>query len=117
MDPNTTHRDLYDLPNSQPNAKSRIAVADVYEKENEESTLDDILIRIRQFGPFQLIILLLICLAMLFSAIYSISYVFTASSVVHRYESQKGNRNNITNCKVHWGGSFSLADFNNICIV
>ncbi|XP_018793268.1 PREDICTED: solute carrier family 22 member 4-like [Bactrocera latifrons] len=84
MDPNTTHSDLYDLPHGQPHAQSHITFANDYEKEKEESTLDDILIRIGQFGPFQLIILLLICMAMLFSAIFSITYVFTASSVVHR---------------------------------
>lgn len=88
MDPNTTHKDLYDLPNSQLNAQSHIEIADIYENENEkeESTLDGILTRIGQFGPFQLIILLLICMAMMFSAIFSITYVFTASSVAHRYE-------------------------------
>lgn len=86
MDPNTTHKDLYDLPNSQLNAQSHIEIADIYENEKEESTLDGILTRIGQFGPFQLIILLLICMAMMFSAIFSITYVFTASSVAHRYE-------------------------------
>lgn len=52
--------------------------------EKDEFTLDSILIRIGQFGKFQIIIFLLICLPMMFNAIFSVTYVFTASSVVHR---------------------------------
>lgn len=51
---------------------------------NDEFTLDSILIRIGQFGKFQMIIFLLICIPMMFNAIFSVTYVFTASTVVHR---------------------------------
>ncbi|XP_036325810.1 solute carrier family 22 member 3-like [Rhagoletis pomonella] len=84
MDPNVNHKNLYDLPPTRANTRTHIEVAAVYENDKEDSTLDDILVRIGQFGPFQLSVLSLICVAMLFSAIFSITYVFTASSVVHR---------------------------------
>uniref|UniRef100_A0A1A9UJJ4 Major facilitator superfamily (MFS) profile domain-containing protein n=1 Tax=Glossina austeni TaxID=7395 RepID=A0A1A9UJJ4_GLOAU len=49
-----------------------------------ESTLDAILVRIGEFGRFQLFNYVLLCLPMIFNAFQSISYVFTASSVVYR---------------------------------
>lgn len=58
--------------------------------DKDEFTLDSILIRIGQFGKFQVIIFLLICIPMMFNAIFSVTYVFTASTVVHRC--------NITEC-------------------
>ncbi|CAD7005956.1 unnamed protein product [Ceratitis capitata] len=89
MDPSKAHEDLYDLPDGEQKNKAAVENAAVYERslteaDEEESTLDEILLQIGQLGLFQIIILLLICVAMLFSAIYSVTYVFTASSVVHR---------------------------------
>ncbi|XP_055855557.1 solute carrier family 22 member 3-like [Episyrphus balteatus] len=52
--------------------------------DSEDFSLDAILVRIGQFGKFQLINYLLICIPMLFNAIFSVTYVFTASTVVHR---------------------------------
>ncbi|XP_055906955.1 solute carrier family 22 member 3-like [Eupeodes corollae] len=52
--------------------------------QSEDFSLDAILVRIGQFGKFQLINYLLICIPMLFNAIFSVTYVFTASTVVHR---------------------------------
>ncbi|KRF84583.1 solute carrier family 22 member 3 isoform X1 [Drosophila virilis] len=56
----------------------------------EEITLDAILKHIGQFGRFQLFIFLLICLPMMFHAMFSVTYVFTAGTVMHRC--------NITEC-------------------
>ncbi|XP_001353579.3 solute carrier family 22 member 3 [Drosophila persimilis] len=53
-------------------------------KDPEEVTLDAILKHLGQFGRFQLIIFLLICLPMMFHAMFSVTYVFTASTVTHR---------------------------------
>jgi len=50
----------------------------------EDVTLDSILKYIGQFGRFQLIIFLLICLPMMFHAMFSVTYVFTAGTVMHR---------------------------------
>lgn len=50
----------------------------------EEITLDAILKHIGQFGRFQLFIFLLICLPMMFHAMFSVTYVFTAGTVMHR---------------------------------
>ncbi|KAM7355230.1 SLC22A family member [Cochliomyia hominivorax] len=58
--------------------------------DKDEFTLDSILIRIGQFGKFQLFIFLLICIPMMFNAIFSVTYVFTASTVSYRC--------NITEC-------------------
>ncbi|XP_030373242.1 solute carrier family 22 member 3 [Scaptodrosophila lebanonensis] len=58
--------------------------------DQDEFTLDAILKRIGQFGRFQLVIFLLICLPMMFHAMFSVTYVFTAATVVHRC--------NITEC-------------------
>ncbi|XP_023170597.2 organic cation transporter protein [Drosophila hydei] len=51
---------------------------------DEDNSLDAILVRIGQFGRFQLINYALLCVPMVFNAFFSISYVFTASTVVHR---------------------------------
>ncbi|KAL9908317.1 organic cation transporter protein isoform X1 [Glossina fuscipes] len=59
-------------------------------KEEEKVTLDTILVHIGQFGKFQINILLLICIPMMFSAIFSVAYVFTAGTVIYRC--------NITEC-------------------
>lgn len=53
-------------------------------KEEEKVTLDIILVHIGQFGKFQINILLLICIPMMFSAIFSVAYVFTAGTVIYR---------------------------------
>lgn len=55
-----------------------------HSSDNDEITLDSILIRIGQFGKFQLIIFVLICIPMMFNAIFSVTYVFTASTVSYR---------------------------------
>ncbi|XP_022216949.2 organic cation transporter protein-like [Drosophila obscura] len=57
---------------------------------DEDNSLDAILVRIGQFGRYQIINYVLLCVPMLFNAFFSISYVFTASTVVHRC--------NITQC-------------------
>ncbi|KAH8379073.1 hypothetical protein KR009_002983, partial [Drosophila setifemur] len=51
---------------------------------DEDSSLDAILVQIGQFGRYQIINYVLLCVPMLFNAFFSISYVFTASTVVHR---------------------------------
>ncbi|XP_067647016.1 organic cation/carnitine transporter 2-like [Eurosta solidaginis] len=51
---------------------------------NVDRTLDNILVRIGQFGRFQLLNYVLLCIPMMFNAFCSISYAFTASTVVHR---------------------------------
>ncbi|XP_014093801.3 organic cation transporter protein [Bactrocera oleae] len=56
----------------------------------EESTLDAILIRLGEFGRFQIVILILTCLPVLFNAVSSVTYIFTAGNVAHRC--------NITEC-------------------
>ncbi|XP_054732985.1 solute carrier family 22 member 3-like [Anastrepha obliqua] len=85
MDPSVMHKDQYDLPASgQPNTQAHIEVSAMYEKDEENSSLDEILLRIGQFGRFQLMILSLICVAMLFSAMFSVTYVFTAGTVTRR---------------------------------
>ncbi|XP_030571482.1 solute carrier family 22 member 4-like [Drosophila novamexicana] len=56
----------------------------------EDNSLDAILVRIGQFGRFQIINYVLLCVPMVFNAFFSISYVFTASTVEHRC--------NITQC-------------------
>ncbi|XP_011196030.1 organic cation transporter protein [Zeugodacus cucurbitae] len=53
-------------------------------KGDDDCTLDGILVRIGQFGRFQLFNYVLLCIPMIFNAFFSISYVFTASTVVHR---------------------------------
>lgn len=65
-------------------SKVSVDVPEPRQCDDEDSTLDSILVRIGQFGKFQVIIFLLICLPMMFNAIFSVTYVFTASSVVHR---------------------------------
>lgn len=54
-------------------------------KVGDDCTLDGILVRIGQFGRFQLFNYVLLCIPMIFNAFFSISYVFTASTVVHRW--------------------------------
>ncbi|XP_068142379.1 organic cation transporter protein-like [Drosophila tropicalis] len=50
----------------------------------EDTHLDDIIIRIGQFGRYQICLYILLCLPIVCNAFYSISYIFTASSVEHR---------------------------------
>ncbi|KAH8270151.1 hypothetical protein KR018_004860 [Drosophila ironensis] len=59
-------------------------------KATEDSLLDSILVQIGQFGRFQIINYLLLCLPIICNAFYSISYMFTAGQVLHRC--------NITQC-------------------
>ncbi|XP_023305322.2 solute carrier family 22 member 3 [Lucilia cuprina] len=95
--------------------KSISATVDLSTPENnadkDEFTLDSILIRIGQFGKFQLFIFILICIPMMFNAIFSVTYVFTASTVTYRC--------NITECDTansrydeHWT-SFSIPNKTN----
>uniref|UniRef100_A0A6P4FLF3 Organic cation transporter protein-like n=1 Tax=Drosophila rhopaloa TaxID=1041015 RepID=A0A6P4FLF3_DRORH len=51
---------------------------------DDDNSLDAILVRIGQFGRYQIINYVLLCIPMLFNAFFSISYVFSASTVVHR---------------------------------
>ncbi|XP_067647003.1 solute carrier family 22 member 3-like isoform X2 [Eurosta solidaginis] len=51
---------------------------------DDDCTLDGILVRNGQFGRFQLLNYVLLCIPMIFNAFFSISYAFTASTVVHR---------------------------------
>ncbi|XP_016976584.2 organic cation transporter protein [Drosophila rhopaloa] len=53
-------------------------------RDSEDVTLDAILKHLGQFGRFQLIIFMLICLPMMFHAMFSVTYVFTAATVTHR---------------------------------
>lgn len=50
----------------------------------DDNSLDAILVRIGQFGRYQIVNYVLLCVPMVFNAFFSISYVFTASTVVHR---------------------------------
>ena len=52
--------------------------------DEDEFTLDSILVRIGQFGRYQFMVFVLICIPMIFNAIFSVTYVFTASNVAHR---------------------------------
>ncbi|XP_062137311.1 organic cation transporter protein isoform X1 [Drosophila sulfurigaster albostrigata] len=76
----TTTTPTIDIQNPSMNTKA----------DPDEITLDSILKHIGQFGRFQLVIFLLICLPMMFHAMFSVTYVFTAGTVVHRC--------NITEC-------------------
>ncbi|KAH8372349.1 hypothetical protein KR093_011191, partial [Drosophila rubida] len=49
-----------------------------------ENLLDALIISIGQFGRFQILNYVMLCLPIICNAFYSISYVFTASNVVHR---------------------------------
>lgn len=51
---------------------------------DDDNSLDAILVRIGQFGRYQMFNYVLLCVPMLFNAFFSISYVFTASTVVQR---------------------------------
>lgn len=55
-----------------------------------EITLDSILVHIGQFGKYQMLNYLILALPMFLNSIFSVTYVFTASSVLHRC--------NITEC-------------------
>lgn len=55
-----------------------------------EITLDSILVHIGQFGKYQMVNYLLLALPMFLNSIFSVTYVFTASTVAHRC--------NITEC-------------------
>lgn len=57
-------------------------------KTSEENQLDAIIVEIGQFGHFQVFNYLLLCLPIICNAFYSISYVFTASDVPHRWVSE-----------------------------
>ncbi|XP_055856208.1 solute carrier family 22 member 4-like [Episyrphus balteatus] len=51
---------------------------------SDSISLDSILVRIGQFGKFQILNYILLCIPILLNAILTISYVFIASTVVHR---------------------------------
>lgn len=51
---------------------------------NKDNQLDGIIISIGQFGRFQIANYILLSLPIICNAFYSISYIFTASTVVHR---------------------------------
>uniref|UniRef100_T1PB12 Sugar (And other) transporter n=1 Tax=Musca domestica TaxID=7370 RepID=T1PB12_MUSDO len=57
---------------------------------SDVNILDAILVRIGEFGRYQMFNYILLCIPMIFNAFQSISYVFTASPVVYRC--------NITQC-------------------
>ncbi|KAH8404447.1 hypothetical protein KR222_002056, partial [Zaprionus bogoriensis] len=50
----------------------------------KDNQLDAIIIHIGQFGRFQIVNYLMLCLPIICNALYSVSYIFTASTVVHR---------------------------------
>ncbi|KAM8708241.1 hypothetical protein ACLKA7_015243 [Drosophila subpalustris] len=50
----------------------------------KDNHLDALIISIGQFGTYQIINYVMLCLPIICNAFYSISYVFTASDVVHR---------------------------------
>ncbi|XP_067613661.1 solute carrier family 22 member 4-like isoform X2 [Eurosta solidaginis] len=90
MDTTPPISELDYLPQSQ-RRLSHVKIAPEIAKDgDEDASLDEILVRIGQFGPFQLIVFILVGIAMLFNAIFSITYIFTSSAVAHRC--------NITEC-------------------
>ena len=60
-------------------------VFDEYHDRGQDNYLDVILVRIGEFGRYQIFNYILLCMPMIFNAFQSISYVFTASPVVYRY--------------------------------
>lgn len=54
------------------------------EEKQQDLDLDGVLKELGQFGKFQLINYLFICLPILFSAIFTVSYVFTAGQLEYR---------------------------------
>lgn len=52
--------------------------------ESDDNSLDMILVRIGEFGRYQMFNYVLLCIPMIFNAFQSISYVFSASPVVYR---------------------------------
>lgn len=70
------------------------AVPEKSEAPTQTNQLDAIIIQIGQFGRFQIINYLLLCLPIICNAFYSISYFFTAGEVTHRC--------NITQCDTLW---------------
>ncbi|XP_075163047.1 SLC22A family member [Haematobia irritans] len=72
------------------NSNAKHVQVDLPESEDDDFSLDSILIQIGQFGKFQIVTFILICVPMMFNAICSVTYIFTASPVVHRC--------NITEC-------------------
>jgi len=54
-------------------------------KSTEEGQLDAIIVEIGQCGRFQIFNYLLLCLPIICNAFYSISFVFTAGDVAHRW--------------------------------
>lgn len=52
---------------------------------SDVNILDAILVRIGEFGRYQMFNYILLCIPMIFNAFQSISYVFTASPVVYRW--------------------------------
>ncbi|KAM7358479.1 organic cation transporter protein [Cochliomyia hominivorax] len=70
-----------------------VSVTDTFQEhynESDDNSLDVILVRIGEFGRYQMFNYVLLCVPMIFNAFQSISYVFTASPVVYRC--------NITQC-------------------
>ena len=60
-------------------------IFDEYNDRGQGNYLDVILVRIGEFGRYQIFNYILLCMPMIFNAFQSISYVFTASPVVYRY--------------------------------
>lgn len=55
------------------------------EKKSNDFDLDRILVELGQFGKFQIINYFLLCIPVALSAIYALSYVFTAGDLEYRY--------------------------------
>lgn len=70
---------VQEKPESGPETK------DSFQNATQENQLDTIIVQIGQFGRFQISNYLLLCLPIICNALYSISYVFTAGQVPHRW--------------------------------
>lgn len=75
--PRTSNGHANESGNAEGSATAAAAATD-------DNSLDAILVRIGQFGRYQIVNYVLLCVPMVFNAFFSISYVFTASTVVHR---------------------------------
>lgn len=54
------------------------------QKKSNDFDLDRILVELGQFGKFQIINYILLCIPVALSAIYALSYVFTAGDLEYR---------------------------------
>lgn len=54
------------------------------QKKSNDFDLDRILVELGQFGKFQIINYFLLCIPVALSAIYALSYVFTAGDLEYR---------------------------------